>query len=73
MLSFVHRTLVDSAEPAIAVQELINAAYRTGAPDDITSVIADVHDEPTSGGNPPSPQARVGAVIAPVAPTRSTE
>ncbi|MGP4025793.1 PP2C family protein-serine/threonine phosphatase [Actinomadura sp. 3N407] len=59
------RILVDHADPAAAVQELINAAYLRGAPDNVTCVVADVHDVPGSPEDVPQPETRVGAVTNP--------
>ncbi|TDE21351.1 protein phosphatase 2C domain-containing protein [Actinomadura sp. 6K520] len=58
----LRNVLADCADPAIAVQELINAAYLQGAPDNVTCVVADVHDTQGEPRDEPQREARAGAV-----------
>jgi PPM family protein phosphatase len=57
----IGRTLVESADPDAAVDQLVDLAIRSGGPDNITCVLADVID--TESGQPPTEEViRAGAV-----------
>ncbi|MGP4030305.1 PP2C family protein-serine/threonine phosphatase [Actinomadura sp. 3N407] len=58
----VQQLLTGCADPATAVQELINAAYLRGAPDNVTCVVADVHDTPGTPQDAQQRETRAGAV-----------
>jgi PPM family protein phosphatase len=65
----VHQTLVSNADPAQAVDQLIDQAIKNGGPDNITCIVADVVDTVTGPVLPSRDRVLAGAAANPDART----